>query len=210
MPFVTLPNTLADGTTAHGPEVRANDDAIVAVVNGQLDDVNVSSGAAIQGTKIATGTLPGDRIKNNEVDKDKLKSDSGPGSPNAAVNTANHIKDGIIPKGKMLAGDLTKAQMNLLVDPKAFSIALAAGMAVYDATVHRVTVGANFEAVVVGLGYSAGDPTSATVRVRTGAVVPNTAIPTATRDLIAVFVADVSYSAPNLTGTVVFVSLAKS
>lgn len=105
MPVPVLPHVLADGTLALGSEVRANDDAIVSVLDHGLDRDNFpSSGADIPATVLSTTAgerVPLNRMEDNAVDSRVLKSDATAGSPGAAVGTANHIKDGIITPGKL-------------------------------------------------------------------------------------------------------------
>ena len=47
--LVSLPKPLTNGTTAFGSDVRANDDSIVSVVNGGLDNDNARTGADAAG-----------------------------------------------------------------------------------------------------------------------------------------------------------------
>lgn len=134
MGLVSLPNSLTDGTVARGSEVRANDDAIVAEVNGGLTDVNIATGAAISGSKIsnvAGSRVPGDRIEDDAVDSTKLKDDAAVDA-NRAV-TANHIRNdaviarcikttsfGWTPGGNLLAAASASQDTGLLastIDP---------------------------------------------------------------------------------------------
>lgn len=105
MPVPTLPSALADGSLALGSEVRANDDAIVAVLDHGLDRDNfLASGANVPATVLSTTAgerVPTNRIEDDAVTADKLKDDATAGSPGAAVATANHVKDGIL-NGKKL------------------------------------------------------------------------------------------------------------
>lgn len=55
MTLVVLPDPPSDGETADASDVNDQDNAIVAVVNGNLDDSNISS---LSGTKITAGTIP--------------------------------------------------------------------------------------------------------------------------------------------------------
>lgn len=102
MSQITLPNALADGTTAYGSEVRENDDAIVLVVNGGLDDGNIAVSAAIAGSKlsnVAGSRVPTDRIEDDAVTADKLRDDAVTDA-NRAVTT-NHIRDAAVRKAKV-------------------------------------------------------------------------------------------------------------
>lgn len=113
MGLVTLTNPLTGGTLAVGEQVRANDDAIVAVVNGFIDDSNIVTGAAINGLKISN--VAGARIRNDRMDDDSVDSrvlddDPAVGSPTAAV-TANHIRGGAVTTEKLAAGAVTTAKI---------------------------------------------------------------------------------------------------
>lgn len=55
MSLINLPKTNQTGTNEWA-DVQDNDDAIVAVVNGDLDDSNIASGAAIDLAKIDVGS----------------------------------------------------------------------------------------------------------------------------------------------------------
>lgn len=198
MPLVTLPNALTDGAVAYGSEVYANDAAIVAVVHALADD-NIASGAAIKGTKlsnVAGARVPTDRIEDDAVTADKLRDDAAVDG-NRAVTT-NHIRDVAVTKGKVAAGTLTKAQTALLVQTVAFT--LNVGLAAQALTINRATSGANYIGQVRSAGAFA---TLATVT-------PGTAIPTATSDLLDLYLSDLAFASPNMTGNVVFVSLPKS
>ena len=94
MGLVTLPNSLTAGTLAVGEQVRANDDAVVAQVNGNLTDVNINTGAAISGSKlsnVAGSRVPSDRIEDDAVTFDKLR-DSATINGDRAVGV-NHLRD---------------------------------------------------------------------------------------------------------------------
>ena len=128
MGLVTLPNTLTAGALAVGEQVRANDDAIVAQVNGNITDVNVGSGAAISGSKlsnVAGSRVPSDRIEDDAVTFDKLR-DSASINTDRAVGV-NHIRDdsvlartvkngtvGFTPGGTLGAGAATSFDTTLL------------------------------------------------------------------------------------------------
>ena len=70
MALVTLPKSLTSGTTALGSDVLANDQAIVAQVNGNLEDANIKPGAAINGSKLSNvggNRVPSDRIEDGAI-----------------------------------------------------------------------------------------------------------------------------------------------
>jgi hypothetical protein len=83
---VTLPNPLTAGTKARGSEVLANDQAITAQVNANLDDSNYKNAAMTGSTKIipltitnsliTAGTLTGDKLADRTVHGIKLRTDA--------------------------------------------------------------------------------------------------------------------------------------
>jgi hypothetical protein len=82
-------------------------------------------GAGIKGSGASNqlSTTPGERvststIEDDAIDKDKLRDDATGtpginGSPSAAVNTANHIKDRIITAAKVVLASLTRAELKM-------------------------------------------------------------------------------------------------
>lgn len=59
---VVLPNELQDGTDAFGSEVKANDDEIVATVNGGIENINVASNADLEGSKLKDLSVIGSKV----------------------------------------------------------------------------------------------------------------------------------------------------
>lgn len=204
-PLVTLPNTLQDRVdVAYGSQVKANDDAIVQVVHN-LDYQNIKPGANLQGTVISStpgSRIPTDRIEDDAITADKLKDDSSAGSPLAAVATAHHIKDGIITKAKMLAGTLTLAQMDILVQSTAVSFTLSntftgsggVGTGIPSHSVERATSGANYVFYVRAWGVNGAGLGRYGI---SAALSPGTAISTATYIVLAAYLDTVAYN----TGT---------
>jgi hypothetical protein len=120
-PQVVIPNNLVDGTdTAFGSQVLANDKATADIVNGQLATDNLSPSAGIKGSQLSGNQgerVPVSKMETGAVDSRVLLADANAGSPNAAVGTANHIKDGIITKAKLTAvggSRITLAQLEIL------------------------------------------------------------------------------------------------
>jgi hypothetical protein len=121
---LVIPNTFVAGSKARASEVNANFTAVSAKFTegaGGISDGDVSSAAGIKNTKLST--VSGNRITQAQLEDDAvdlrvLRDDATAGSPNAAVNTADHIKDGIITKAKLTttAGSrITKAQTEIVV-----------------------------------------------------------------------------------------------
>jgi hypothetical protein len=65
MSFITLPYTFTNGTIAQAPQVDSNFTAVTAVVNGSLDNTNLSSSAAIALSKL--GLNPGSTAFNQST-----------------------------------------------------------------------------------------------------------------------------------------------
>lgn len=102
MTLVVKPSLPLTGGPIVASDVHSHSDAILAALNGGVDSANLSANPNFPGTCISTSSpIPTNRIADDAVDKDKLKDDATAGSPNAAVNTANHIKDGIITPAKL-------------------------------------------------------------------------------------------------------------
>jgi len=114
MALVSLPNNLVDGTTAYGSQVKANDDAIVAQVNGGLEDVNIKPAAAISGSKIsnvAGNRIPTDRIENDAIDATKLADHASVDAQRAV--TTDHVRDGAVIAAKIGAAAVIQSKVKL-------------------------------------------------------------------------------------------------
>jgi hypothetical protein len=116
MGIISLPYQLRDGIdVAKGSEVRANDDTITNLVNGNIDDDNVKVLAQIQGTKIsniAGSRIPFDRIEDAAVITSKLAD--------SAVTTLK-IADLNVTKAKLTTTGglrITAAQIEFVSDQK--------------------------------------------------------------------------------------------
>jgi len=116
MALVTLPHPLTAGTPARGSEVLANDNAILTqAVNGNIEDVNVKVGAAINGSKlsnVAGSRVPTDRIEDDAVTSDKLREDATVDA-NRAVTT-DHIRDAAVTAAKIAAQAVIQSKLKLL------------------------------------------------------------------------------------------------
>ena len=105
------------GRKAKASEVNANFQAVANKFtegSGGINNSDISANAGIYGTKLsntAGNRIPTDRVEDDAIDKDKLKDDASAGSPNAAVNTALHIKDRIITAVKLALASITNAEI---------------------------------------------------------------------------------------------------
>jgi len=108
---VSIPFTFVGGVgnKAKASEVNANFQALAAKfteASGGISDTDIYSNADINANKLSS--TPGKRLiaakfEIGAVDSAALKADAASGSPAAAVNTSNHIKDGIVLRKKLKA-----------------------------------------------------------------------------------------------------------
>jgi len=106
-------------TKARASEVNQNFQDVAAKFNegaGGISDGDISTTAGIRAIKLST--VAGNRITQAQMDDDAvdlrvLKDDATSGSPNAAVNTSDHIKDAIITNAKLVDGTLKKGKVAL-------------------------------------------------------------------------------------------------
>lgn len=118
---LNIPNVFVGGpgNKAYANKVNENFTAIANKFTegpGGIADSDISATAAIRGTKISNipgNRLPGDRIEDDAIGATQLKDDVTAGSPNAAVQTAAHIKDAIITAAKLVAGTVAKDRMKV-------------------------------------------------------------------------------------------------
>ena len=164
-------------------ELNEDIKTIIDDYNGNVSDANCAAGMALKGTKIADAPngIPAGKYNALSIRKGDLSTTTGQ--------------------------KITSNQLEELIEEKSFSINIAPSFTLRWGGVHRVTVGANYEAVVaIAVNLTGSD----VVTWGNVAVVPTTAIPTTSRDLIDVYLADLATSSPNVIGKVVFVSRAKS
>lgn len=158
---VSIPFTMVAGAKAKASEINA---CLQAIANkftegaGGITNADVSAAAGIYGTKLSNvpGTrIPFDRIEDDAVDKDKLKDDSAPGAPAAAVNNSNHIKDGIITSAKLvdntianvklLDASVLSGKLKLVIYSQVIAGNLTTGSHTYDTGL----LGANFQPLAI-------------------------------------------------------------
>lgn len=168
MPPLNVPNTFTNNTVADGTEVNANFTEVENHVNGaHITDVHVESGADIDGSKIAAGTLPIDRITPppaggplgaDSVTAVELRDDAAVDG-NRSVTT-DHIRNNAVTDAKVATGlSGTKISDGTIADAKisdvsgsklaALSVptgALAAGAV----TAAKILDGAAIKNVLVG------------------------------------------------------------
>lgn len=108
---LTIPYSFTGGpgNKALASQVNANFLAVAAKFTegaGGISDADTAANAGFKGTKMSNIPglrIPSDRIEDDAIGADQLRDDGTSGSPNAAVNTAAHVKDGIIPSNKLKA-----------------------------------------------------------------------------------------------------------
>lgn len=200
MGLVTLPNALTDGTTARGSEVYANDAAIRNVVNGNIDDSNISVTAAIDARKLSTVAghlVDAARIEDDAVTADKLRDDASVDA-NRSVTT-NHVRDGAITKAKVsTTSKLALSNLDITVQEVSFSISISPGVAASVSSTDdeftgfsliRFTSGGNYNFRVTASNQDVATIT-ATGCLGYVTVTPTTNIPVASSTVISAYVAD--------------------
>src|SRR5258705_10692293 len=116
IPYVFVGGT---GNKARASEVNANFLALKAKFtegSGGIGDEDISATAGIKASRLPSvgGTrVTATKLEADAVDLRVLKADATAGAPNAAVNTAAHIKDGIITPAKIVAGSLAKDRLKV-------------------------------------------------------------------------------------------------
>lgn len=126
---VTIPFVFVGGAgnKARASDVNANFSALAAKFTegaGGIANADISSTAGIKAIKLST--TPGDRITQAQLDDDAvdqrvLRDDITAGAPNAAVNTAAHIKDAIITNLKIVPGAIAADRLKITEVTQAFS-----------------------------------------------------------------------------------------
>lgn len=229
-PLITLPNNFVDGVdTALGSEVRANDDAIVGVVNGGLDYQNVAAAPDFPGSIISTTAgrrLTADRMEDGACDSRVLKADSTPGSALAAVGSADNIKDRIITKEKLALGALSSAELGIAVQVIPFNIAVWSSMQVFGAgsvtetgtglsatdflycCVDRYTDSGNYK-FNARVGWTYGGGGGIVYLGRKNDFVPSPALSTASTLVLACYIADAQIlpATTTFSGNLIIVSI---
>lgn len=147
---VSIPYTFVGGAgnKARAAEVNANFQAIAAKFTegaGGITDGDISTVAGIRAVKLST--VAGNRITQAQLEDDAvdlrvLKDDASAGSPNAAVNNASHIKDGIITGVKLVAATLALDRLKVSEYSHAPAIAYGAGSILTFDT--GLAIGTNF------------------------------------------------------------------
>lgn len=163
---LVIPNVFVGGAgnKAKASEVNGNFAAVAAKFTegaGGIADGDVSTAAAIKGSKlssVAGNRVTAAQLEDDAVDLRVLKDDASGGAPNAAVNTAAHIKDGIITNAKMVAatlknGSIAKASVDVTIP----SLAAGAAIAVDTTLTPSSALILGMHALVVG---AAGPPGS--------------------------------------------------
>lgn len=116
------------GNKAYATQVNANFQAVAAKFTegaGGIGDGDISTTAGIKASKLSAvaGTrVTASQLEDDAVDLRVLKDDATAGSPNAAVNTANHIKDAIITNAKLVVNTIAKDRLKYVEVSQAFSI----------------------------------------------------------------------------------------
>jgi hypothetical protein len=150
---------------ADGAKVKARDQAIADVVNGQIQNDNIANDAAIDGVKLSTTSpVPTDRIADDAVTDAKLRDDAATDA-NRAVTT-NHIRDAAVTAAKLGALALILAKVKTANFDWAPGGSLAGGAA--NSITTAITTAAGLPIAVQV--QRAGAPTNPTLAVDAGTV----------------------------------------
>jgi hypothetical protein len=211
---LTIPFTFVAKTKAKASEVNANFAATAAKFSegaGGINDTDVSSTADINANKLsstANKRITVAKFEDDAVDGRVLKDDVSIGSPNAAVNLATHLKDRIIPKTKLsttIGSKISNAEMDMLVEDTAIAPIGTTGLVITSVSLVRIVSGADYQVRVRVLDE--------TGQLYIFTLVPTTAVPTASRNIVAIYASNfiITPGAPNtMTGSVTVASIAKA
>jgi hypothetical protein len=197
MSIITRPIKTGGGTdyVAGNDELAQefNDDAntIYNDYNGNITDANCSLTMGLQGTKLADAP--------NGVSTSKIND--------SAVTTAKILDSNVT--GIKIANTTipTSKLKNLVIESIAFSNDSGVGTAAVAATICRFTSGANYVVKVSCLVRTIANQ-AITVTVLT--LTPVTTIPTATKDVIAMYLENVATVGTIITGNVIIISIDKT
>ncbi len=198
MAIITRPIKTGGGTdyVAGNDELAKefNDDAniIYADYNGNITNANCSAIMALEGIKLADAPLgiPTAKINDLAVTTAKLAD--------ASVTT--------IKLGSILVG--TNKFKNLVIESVAFTFDFGINGLATAATPYRFTSGANYIGKVIVCGQI--QDVSKLMVISTLTITPLTAIPTATKDLISIYLEGVIIAGNAISGNVIFISVDKT
>ena len=166
MTQITLPNTSVTGANLWS-QVEDNDKAIRDVVNGDLDDGNIATGADIDGakllaasvdtTQLAADAVTGAKIEDDAVDTEHLADDAVENAQIAddAVDTAQ-IADGAVTGDKIAAsttGSVTFSNSAIDGNPGVVARKYANGQVMLEGSFLRVGASKTTTYVTLPAGY---------------------------------------------------------
>jgi len=102
---------IQNGEVASGAEVEAEFNKLFVLVNGNLENVNISASAGLLGTQLANTTLSGDKVQDNTLTTAKMAAVAVPrayvssSSATSALSTATTYQDGVV--GALAVANLT-------------------------------------------------------------------------------------------------------
>ena len=172
-------------------EFNADANTIYNDYNGNVTDANCSAIMALQGTKLADAPLGVPTAKIND----------------SAVTTAK-INDLAVTGAKIAVSTIpTEKFKNLVTESVAFTTNFGVGFTAKIVIPYRFTSGANYIGKVL---VWAQDNATAFLSSTVLTVTPLTAIPTATKDLIAIYLDNVTLAGSTISGNLIFVSIDKA
>jgi len=226
MATITKPYTFATGNLILASQFNETFDQIYAEFNGNIDNANIKASAGILGSKIANAPsgIGTSQINDNAVTSTKLASDAVTDSARAV--TTDHIRDKNVTGAKIpndpsidadraLTGDHVKNDTLPLRTMKGFTYEEinfdVSGLSTLSWTIAllgivRKVSGANYIFRVNAMGFNIG-PGYAMFGNGVD-VTPASAIPTATKKVLAAYIADAVYNSPagHITGKLCVIS----
>lgn len=165
---VTIPFIFTGGVgqKAKASEVNACFAVLAAMFTegaGGIKDADISTSADLNANKLSTTAgkrINALRFEPDAVDKDALKDDATAGSPNAAVNTPDHLKDGIVTTAKLDTTAGAQAVVTAAIRDLAVTkgkLATAPGSRATYAQLEMLveTTSVDFDISITGVGNSA-------------------------------------------------------
>ena|SRR5437899_6905940 len=172
-------------------EFNADANTIYTDYNGNITDANCSLTMGLQGTKLA---------------------DAPNGIPTAKINdlavTTAKLNDGSVTAIKLGAGIVsTNKFKNLVIESVAFSYDFTVANIAVLASLYRFTSAPNYIGKVTAWGQIISSK-SLINNILT--ITPTTPIPTATKDLIGLYLENIVVSGSVISGNVIFISVDKT
>jgi hypothetical protein len=207
MGIVSKAYTFANGDIIDALKFNKDFDDLYGEFNGNIDNTNIKGGAGIVGTKIADAPngIPTVKINDNAVTSAKLLSNVSDNTQRAV--TSDHIKDGAairrtVPTNGISLDKLGTAPVLQKTHVPTF---LTPGGGGNIMSVVSFINGANYEFTVTLANNSASPDI-----ILASNFAPVTPIPTASKELLSVYLANLVFTVNNVAFDIVSVALDKT